>query len=182
MTEPCDLSAREARRQIGQKTLSPVELVDSCIGRVDAVDGAVNAMVTRCFERARNEAKSAEEAVMRGDRKVRLLLPAMHKAGKARSGSSKKRTTAQSRSSDFESFDINQQELFEALREHRLEVARLEGVAPYVVASDRTLREIVLDRPTTDAELQQIHGIAATKAERYGEGLLSIVKEWVKNS
>lgn len=67
MTEPCDLSAREARRQIGQKTLSPVELVDSCIGRVDAVDGAVNAMVTRCFERARNEAKSAEEAVMRGD-------------------------------------------------------------------------------------------------------------------
>jgi len=122
------------------------------------------------------------EAVMRGDRKVRLLLPAMHKAGKARRDSSKKRTTAQSRSSDFESFDVDQQELFEALREHRLEVARLEGVPPYVVASDRTLREIVFDRPTTDAELQQIHGIAATKAERYGEGLLNIVKEWVKNS
>ena len=67
MTEPCDLSAREARRQIGRKALSPVELVESCIGRIDAVDGAVNAMVTRCFERARDEAKSAEEAVMRGD-------------------------------------------------------------------------------------------------------------------
>ena len=31
MTEPCDLSAVEARRLIGRKALSPVELTDSCI-------------------------------------------------------------------------------------------------------------------------------------------------------
>ncbi|MED6309861.1 MAG: amidase family protein [Pseudomonadota bacterium] len=67
MTEPCDLSAVEARRLIGRKALSPVELTDSCIARIEAVDGAVNAMVTRCFERAREEAKTAEEAVSRGD-------------------------------------------------------------------------------------------------------------------
>ena len=67
MTEPCNLSAREARRQIGRKALSPVELVESCIGRIEAVDGAVNAMVTRCFDRARDEAKIAEAAVMNGD-------------------------------------------------------------------------------------------------------------------
>ena len=53
MTEPCDLSAVEARRLIGRRALSPVELTDSCIARIEAVDGAVNAMVTRCFERAR---------------------------------------------------------------------------------------------------------------------------------
>jgi len=67
MTEPCDLTALEARRLIGRKALSPVELTDSCIARIEAVDGAVNAMVTRCFERARAEAKAAEEAVSRGD-------------------------------------------------------------------------------------------------------------------
>ncbi|MEC7397848.1 MAG: amidase family protein, partial [Pseudomonadota bacterium] len=67
MTEPCDLSAVEARRLIGRKALSPVELTDSCIARIEAVDGAVNAMVTRCFERAREEAKAAEKAVSRGD-------------------------------------------------------------------------------------------------------------------
>ena len=39
MTEPCDLTAVEARRLIGQKALSPVELTDSCIGRIEAVDG-----------------------------------------------------------------------------------------------------------------------------------------------
>ena len=67
MTEPCDLSAVEARRLIGRKALSPVELTDSCIARIEAVDGAVNAMVTRCIERAREEAKAAEKAVSRGD-------------------------------------------------------------------------------------------------------------------
>ena len=67
MTEPCDLTAVEARRLIGQKALSPVELTDSCIGRIEAVDGSVNAMVTRCFERAQSEAKAAEAAVMQGD-------------------------------------------------------------------------------------------------------------------
>lgn len=67
MTEPCDLTAVEARRLIGRKSMSPVELTDSCIGRIEAVDGSVNAMVTRCFERAKAEAKTAEDAVMRGD-------------------------------------------------------------------------------------------------------------------
>ena len=62
MTEPCDLTAVEARRLIGQKALSPVELTDSCIERIESVDGGVNAMVTRCFERARLEAQAAEAA------------------------------------------------------------------------------------------------------------------------
>ena len=67
MTEPCDLTAVEARRLIGRKELSPLELTDSCIARIEAVDGNVNAMVTRCFDRARSEAKAAEHAVARGD-------------------------------------------------------------------------------------------------------------------
>jgi Asp-tRNA(Asn)/Glu-tRNA(Gln) amidotransferase A subunit family amidase len=67
MSEPCDLTAIAARALIGAKQLSPVELVDSCIGRIEAVDHAVNAMVARDFERARAAAREAEQAVMRGD-------------------------------------------------------------------------------------------------------------------
>ncbi|MBV9749964.1 MAG: amidase, partial [Acetobacteraceae bacterium] len=67
MTEPCDLPATEARRLIGRKQLSPVELVESCIGRTEAVDHAVNAVVARDFARARAAAREAEAAVMRGD-------------------------------------------------------------------------------------------------------------------
>ncbi len=67
-TEACDLTAIDARRLIGDKKLSPVELLDSCIGRIEAVDHAVNAIPARDFERARAAARAAETAVMAGER------------------------------------------------------------------------------------------------------------------
>jgi Asp-tRNA(Asn)/Glu-tRNA(Gln) amidotransferase A subunit family amidase len=73
MTEPCDLTAVEARALIGSKRLAPTELLDSCIARIEAVDHAVNAMVARDFERARVAAKAADDAVARGD-----ALPLLH--------------------------------------------------------------------------------------------------------
>ena len=51
--DACDLSATEARRLIGTKRLSPVELVESCIARIEAVDPAVNALPARDFAGAR---------------------------------------------------------------------------------------------------------------------------------
>ncbi|HEY0419529.1 MAG TPA: amidase family protein, partial [Acetobacteraceae bacterium] len=73
MTEACDLAAVEARALIARRALSPVELTESCIRRIEAVDHAVNAMVARDFDRARQSARHAEEAVMRGDD-----LPPLH--------------------------------------------------------------------------------------------------------
>ena len=67
MTEPCDLSATDARNMIGDKQLSPVELLDSCIARIEAVNPTVNAICGTGFERAREEAKAAEAAVQNGD-------------------------------------------------------------------------------------------------------------------
>ena len=65
--EPCDLTAIEARRLIGAKKLSPTELLESCLARIDAVDPAVNCMVARDENAARTAAKAADAAVMRGD-------------------------------------------------------------------------------------------------------------------
>jgi amidase len=73
VTEPCELTAVEARRLIGARQLSSSELLESCIGRIEAVDHAVNAMVARDFDRARAAAKAADAAVVRGDD-----LPALH--------------------------------------------------------------------------------------------------------
>lgn len=67
MQEPCDLSAVEARWLIGNRQLSPVELLESCINRIEEVNPALNAVVTRCFDRARREAKEAEKAVRSGE-------------------------------------------------------------------------------------------------------------------
>ncbi len=65
--------------------------------------------------------------------------------------------------------------LFEALRRHRLAVARAEGVAPFIVASDRTLRDIATLRPRDLTELERAHGVGRHKAARYGAGLLQVV-------
>ena len=73
MSEPCDLTAVEARRLIGTKQLSATELLESCIARIEAIDPAVNAMVARDFDRARATAKAADAAVARGD-----ALPPLH--------------------------------------------------------------------------------------------------------
>ena len=67
MTEPCELSALEARRLIGLKQLSPVELLDSCLARIEATNPAVNALVAMDAETARKSAKAAEKAVQNGE-------------------------------------------------------------------------------------------------------------------
>ena len=52
MARPCELAAVEARRLVGERELSAVELLESCVDQIEAVDPAVNAMVIRAFDRA----------------------------------------------------------------------------------------------------------------------------------
>ena len=73
MTEPCDLSAVDARRLIGDGILSPVELFDSCQARIEAVNPTVNAVVAERFEVGRKEAEGAADAVANGEE-----LPPLH--------------------------------------------------------------------------------------------------------
>ena len=67
MTEPCDLSALAARRAIGARKLSPVELLESCLARIAATNGAVNALVAMDANAARKRALEIEEAIGRGE-------------------------------------------------------------------------------------------------------------------
>jgi Asp-tRNA(Asn)/Glu-tRNA(Gln) amidotransferase A subunit family amidase len=64
--EPCDLTATEARRRIGARQLSPVELLQSCFARIDAVNRQVNGIVAQDRDTAMAEARAAEQAVMQG--------------------------------------------------------------------------------------------------------------------
>jgi amidase len=65
-TEPCDLTAVEARRLIGAKRLSPVELLESCLGRIAATNGAVNAVVAMDEDLARRRAREQEAEIAKG--------------------------------------------------------------------------------------------------------------------
>ena len=61
------LSAIELRCHIGQKTLSPVEVLDAFIAQMQAINPGVNALCATDFGRARQAAKAAEAAVMNGE-------------------------------------------------------------------------------------------------------------------
>ena len=63
---PCNLTAVEARRQIGAGELSSVDLVTSCLDRIEAVDPAVNAMITRAGEQALAAAAAADATAPMG--------------------------------------------------------------------------------------------------------------------
>ena len=73
MNDLLQLSAVEMRRRIGRRALSPVELMDACITRIEALNPAVNAIAATDFERARTSACAAEAAVMRSE-----ALPPLH--------------------------------------------------------------------------------------------------------
>ncbi len=67
-------------------------------------------------------------------------------------------------------------ELFELLRAKRKELADDKGVPPYVVFSDRTLREICQQLPQDLSAFSQIHGVGAKKLSTYGELFIDVVQ------
>ena len=66
-TNLTSLGAVALRAMIGQRDISPVELMDACITRIETFNPAINAIAATDFERARLAARKAEDAVMRGD-------------------------------------------------------------------------------------------------------------------
>ncbi len=66
--------------------------------------------------------------------------------------------------------------LFEKLRQCRLTIARNEGVAPYMVFSDKTLIDMAARLPENREEMLQVSGVGEYKYEKYGERFLAIIE------
>ncbi|GKS63572.1 ATP-dependent DNA helicase RecQ [Nitrospira sp.] len=66
-------------------------------------------------------------------------------------------------------------QLVERLKRLRLELAEEEGVAPFLIFHDKTLKAIAGFKPETTAALLKIPGIGEMKAERYGRRVLAVV-------
>ena len=72
--------------------------------------------------------------------------------------------------------------LFERLREWRKRTADEASVPAFVVFTDATLTAIAADRPTSSTALLQIPGIGQVKVDRYGDGLLAVVRSAPHNT
>lgn len=100
--------------------------------------------------------------VLNGKLSPLLLKP----AGRARKQSRAER-------SSWEGVD---RELFDKLRAWRREIADERGLAPFMVCSDATLRELARHRPTSVDRLCEIHGIGQKKQSEYGEAVVELIK------
>ena len=67
--------------------------------------------------------------------------------------------------------------LFERLRTLRKQLADTQGLPPYVIFHDATLREIVAQRPQTLRQFAGIRGVGEGKLARYGEQFISVLRE-----
>ncbi|MEB2272076.1 DNA helicase RecQ [Bacillus safensis] len=70
--------------------------------------------------------------------------------------------------------------LFEQLRAVRMKLAREQGVPPFVVFSDQTLKEMSAVQPKTEEELLHIKGIGAQKREKYGDVFLEEIRLFIE--
>src|SRR5690625_3866133 len=74
------------------------------------------------------------------------------------------------------------EELFQALRKLRKEMADAKNVPPYVLFSDMTLKELSRYFPVTKEDMLTIKGIGERKYEQYGEAFLTVIQNWRKEN
>ncbi|HFJ9426197.1 DNA helicase RecQ [Bacillus cereus] len=72
--------------------------------------------------------------------------------------------------------------LFEALREVRKEIAQGEGVPPFVIFSDQTLKDMCVKMPQSDSELLTVKGIGEHKLVKYGSHFLQAVQHFIEEN
>ncbi|HEX5338833.1 MAG TPA: DNA helicase RecQ [Gallionella sp.] len=113
-----------------------------------------------------------EEArpILRGEREVWLRRdaePAKRTGSKAEQGARAREAFA----------GANEDPLWLALKAKRMELAREQGVPPYVIFHDSTLLEILNQRPGSLTELGAISGVGQAKLTRYGDEFLRVVED-----
>lgn len=74
----------------------------------------------------------------------------------------------------FDDYDV---EMYDKLRDLRKEIALENGIPPYIVFSDKTLKDLSNKQPQSKEEMLEVHGIGEVKFERYGVQFLELMSE-----
>jgi ATP-dependent DNA helicase RecQ len=72
------------------------------------------------------------------------------------------------------------EELFSILKDLRKKLSKQKDVPPFVIFQDPSLEDMAIQYPITIDELQNISGVGAGKAQRYGEDFIEIIKKYVE--
>jgi len=72
----------------------------------------------------------------------------------------------------FDDYDV---EVYDKLRDLRMQIAAEKGIPPYIVFSDKTLKDLSSRQPQSKEEMLEVHGIGEVKFDRYGEAFLELL-------
>jgi len=119
----------------------------------------------------------AARPVLRGEREVWLRRDAepAKRAGRLGKGTGSKVERGSRLREAFAG--ANEDPLWLALKAKRMELAREQGVPPYVIFHDSTLLEILRQKPSSLKELGGISGVGQAKLTRYGDAFLKVVED-----
>lgn len=101
---------------------------------------------------------------------------------KSKNKSSRTKTSKEKSVNRKESLTPDELKLFEKLRELRLQIAREEGMPPYIVFSDRTLIDMAVKAPVKKDEMMEVSGVGENKYAKYGERFIASIEEWAKTA
>ena len=68
--------------------------------------------------------------------------------------------------------------LFAVLKKLRLKIARVKGLPPYMIFSDKTLREMCIKLPRTKNSFLDINGVGQAKLDSYSDDFLGCIREY----
>jgi len=111
---------------------------------------------------------------------ARLVLKGLQEVWLRRDAEPVKRTSSKAERSPRlrEMFaEANEDPLWQALKAKRMELAREQGVPPYVIFHDSTLLEMLNRKPKNLIELGQINGVGQSKLTKYGDDFLRVLKD-----
>lgn len=77
--------------------------------------------------------------------------------------------------------DVKYPELFEILRQHRYQLAQKAHIPPYIIFSDKTLREMSTYLPVNREEMLAINGVGNSKYEKYGKAFENLIQDFIRN-
>lgn len=91
-------------------------------------------------------------------------------------GNGKYGTHKTSSNKDFE-IPEQDQELWQALRDCRTQLARAQGIAPFMIFHDATLKSMLQSKPNNQHEFAEISGVGQKKLEQYGPAFLTVLEQ-----
>lgn len=94
----------------------------------------------------------------------------------------KKKTVKNKKTNEVVELTEADEALYEALKELRFEISKIEQKPPYIIFTNRALTEMSVEKPKDLDEMLEINGVGEKKKEKYGAKFLKAIADFVEEN